>query len=438
MRSRTARIAPLAEEYPQTAFPLNLLAVIILAALLLEYAMGLVASTLNLRRMATEVPEEFRDVYDPEAYARSQQYTRDKARLSRFESGISLAVLLIFWFSGGFAIVDGWARSFELATIPTGLIFVGALAVLSSLLSLPFDAYATFVLEAGYGFNRTNLQTFLLDRLKGLLLSVALGAPLLAAVFWFFETAGPLAWLFCWLLVVAVMVVVQYVAPRWLMPLFYRFAPLEEGTLRAALMDYAASVGFSLSQVFVIDGSRRSSKANAFFTGFGRNRRVALFDTLIHKHETPELVAVVAHEVGHYRLRHMLKGLLLTIAHTGLLFFLLSLVLESRPLFEAFYLDQMSVYAGLVLFSVLFSPVEFLLGLGLQALSRRHEFEADAFAARTTGCADPMVNALKKLSVDHLDNLTPHPLQVALHYSHPPVLQRIQALRNVQPGNPSA
>jgi STE24 endopeptidase len=411
-----------------TGTDLNLLAILILAALLIEYVIGLVASTLNLRRMGTDVPDAFRDVYEADAYARSQQYTRDKTRLSRIESGISLAALVLFWFAGGFPIVDEWARSFGWGSIPTGLLFIGILGGLASLLSLPFDSYATFVLEARYGFNRTDLRTFVLDRLKGLLLTVGLGAPLFAAVLWFFETAGPWAWLLSWLMVVLVTALVQWVAPRWLMPLFYKFAPLEDGALRTALLDYAESVKFSLSQVFVIDGSRRSSKANAFFTGFGRNRRVALYDTLIARHSTPELVAVVAHEVGHFKLRHIVKGLVLSILHTGLLFFLLSLVLESRLLFDAFYLDEMSVYAGFVLFSILYSPVDFVLGLGLQALSRRHEFEADAFAARTTGSPEHLVEALKKLSVDHLDNLTPHPLQVALHYSHPPVMQRIEAL----------
>ena len=306
--------------------------------------------------------------------------------------------------------------------------------VASTALGLPFRIYSTFVIEERFGFNRTTGRTFVLDRVKGLALGAVLGGALLAAVLFFFDWAGPLAWLWCWGAVTGFMLTAQFVAPTWIMPLFNTFSPLDGGELKDALLDYARSTQFPLDGITVIDGSRRSAKANAFFTGFGSHKRIALFDTLIEQQTTPELVAIVAHEVGHYKRRHILKGLTLSLAHTGALFWLLSLFLDRPGLFDAFAVPEPSVHAGLVFFGLLFTPIELVLSVLVNSFSRRYEFEADAFAADTTGSAEPLVTALKKLSADSLSNLTPHPLQVFLHHSHPPVLHRITALRTLNQG----
>jgi STE24 endopeptidase len=293
---------------------------------------------------------------------------------------------------------------------------------------LPYSIYDTFVIEQKYGFNRTEPATFIADRVKAVMLAVLLGGPLLAAIFALFEWSGPNAWLYCWGAVSLYLLAVEFVAPNWLMPLFNKFTPLEEGELRTSILGYARSVGFPLANLFVIDGSRRSDKANAFFTGFGRNKRIALFDTLIARHTVPELVAVLAHEIGHYKKKHIAWGILISIAHFGLLFFLLSLFINSPGLYSAFGVKEPSVYTGLIFFGLLYTPVEFLLSIAMNALSRRFEYDADRFAASTIPDPSAMTDALKKLSRDNLSNLTPHPCYVFLHYSHPPLLQRLGAI----------
>jgi len=408
---------------------MNPYAIAILAALVAEYALGLCADLLNLRALRTDPPEALADLYDAEAYRRSQEYTRVRTRFGLVPATFDLALVLGFWFAGGFGWLDRSVRALELGPVATGLLFIGALVLAKGIVGLPFRLWSTFVIEERFGFNRTTPATFAADLVKGLLLGTLIGGAVLAGVLYFFETAGELAWVGCWLFATAVVLVVQFVAPTWIMPLFNRFEPLEEGELRERILAYARSVSFPLEGLFVIDGSKRSSKANAFFTGFGRHKRVALFDTLIDKHTTDELVAVVAHEIGHYKRRHILQTLVISIAHTGLLFWLLSVFLTHEGLFEAFGVAQPSTWAGLVFFGLLYTPIEMVLSVGLQAFSRRNEFEADAYAVETTGRAESMVEALKKLSVDNLANLTPHPFYVLLHYSHPPLLRRIEALR---------
>ena len=408
---------------------MNAYAAIVLAALLLEYVVGIVADLLELRALRPEPPPEVADVYDPERYRRSQEYTRARTRFRLVPATFHLLVLLGFWGAGGFAWLDGATRALELGPIPTGLVFVGALALASSLLGLPFAWYATFRIEERFGFNRTSPRTFWLDRAKGLLLAVVLGAPLLALVLWFLGRAGEAAWLWCWLVVAVFSVTVQLVAPTWILPLFHRFRPLEEGELRDAVLAYARRVSFPLEGLFVVDGSRRSTKANAFFTGFGRRKRVALYDTLIAKHTLEELVAIVAHEIGHYKRHHILQSTVLGILQAGAMLFLLSLFLREPALFEAFGVQRPSVHAGLVFFALLFAPVELVLSLLVHAFSRRNEYEADRYARETTGTPAALISGLKKLSADSLTNLTPHPFYVLLHHSHPPLPQRIAALR---------
>jgi STE24 endopeptidase len=407
---------------------MNVIGWIVLVALVADYAIELVATVLNLRSLDPELPRSFADQYDDQEYLRSQLYTRDKSSLGLVSGGFGLAVVLAFWFLGGFEIWDQMVRSAGYGETATGVIYILSLALAQSALGIPFDAYRTFHLEKKFGFNRTTLPTFVFDRFKGLVLTIVLGAPLIGMVLAFFTFFGTLAWLYCWVALTVVSVVLQYAAPTLIMPLFNRFDPLEAGPLRAAILSYADQVKFPLTNIFVIDGSRRSSKGNAFFTGFGKTKRVALYDTLIERHSTEEIVAIVAHEIGHYKKHHIIQGTVVGILHTGVVLFFLSLMLSSQQLFEAFLVTEPSLHTGLIFFGLLFKPVEMILSVAMNALSRSNEFEADAFAVDTTSNGSAMSSALKRLTTENLANLTPHPVFVKLYYSHPPVVRRIEAI----------
>jgi len=402
---------------------------IILVALVLDFVLRLMASLLNLKALKLELPPTLEGVYNPEDYRNSQEYTRESMRFDLVVSTFQLLLLLSFWFAGGFNYLDQIVRAWGFVPIVSGLLYISILLVAYSLLTLPFSVYATFVIEERFGFNRTTPRTFLMDRVKGLALATLLGAPLLAGILSFFEYSGPYAWLYCWLIITIFSLVMQFVAPTWIMPLFNKFTPLEPGKLKEAILNYARSVNFPIKNVFVMDGSKRSSKSNAFFAGFGRNKRIALFDTLIEKNTVPELVAVLAHEIGHHKRKHVLQGVIISILHTGLLFFLLSVFLGSPGLYQAFYVEQQSIYAGLLFFGLLYTPIELLLSIVMQMLSRKNEYQADRFAAETIDEPQSLVDALKKLSADNLSNLSPHPFYVFLNHSHPPLLQRVRAIQ---------
>ncbi|MGD9228485.1 MAG: M48 family metallopeptidase [Desulfobacterales bacterium] len=409
---------------------MNFIAIIILCTIGVDFILNLAADGLNLKHLRSELPRAFKGVYDPERYRKSQQYLKVNTQFGWITSAFNLCLILVFWFAGGFPLLDGWVRGFELGPVLSGLIYMGILMLLKAALSLPFSVYATFVIEERFGFNKTTVQTYVMDLLKGLMLALLLGTPLLAAVLAFFQYAGPNAWWYCWIGVTLYMLVVQFIAPTWIMPLFNKFTPLEEGELKAAILSYANSIDFPLENVYQMDGSRRSTKSNAFFTGFGKHKRIVLFDTLIKQHSVNELVAVLAHEMGHYKKKHIRQSLILGILQTGLMLFLLSQFITYQGLFDAFYMPQQSVYAGMIFFAMLYAPLDFFVGILMQILSRKNETVADQFAAETTRDPVSMVDALKKLSVHNLSNLTPHPFYVFLNYSHPPVLKRIQSLSN--------
>ncbi len=410
---------------------MNIYAIIILVTIGVSFVLGVITEILNLKALQNTLPEEFTNTYDPEDYQKSQEYTRVGTKFGFVTSVFSLVVTLVFWFSGGFNFLDRIVRQWELHAIWTGLVYMAILLIGRSLLSLPFSIYSTFVIEERFGFNKTTPVTFVTDMLKGLLLSVLLGGPLLAGLLAFFQYAGELAWFYCWGGTTLFSLIMQFIAPTWIMPLFNKFTPLEEGELRQAIMAYAKSVQFPLQNLFVMDGSKRSTKSNAFFTGFGKNKRIALFDTLIEKHTIAELVVVLAHEIGHYKKKHIIQGMLIGILQMGVTFYLLSIFLSHKGLFDAFYMAEPSIYAGLIFFSMLYSPMDLVLSIFMQIFSRKNEYEADRYAAETTQNARAMIDALKKLSVHNLSNLTPHPFYVFLNYSHPPVLERIKALRKL-------
>jgi STE24 endopeptidase len=414
---------------------MNIFAIIILAALVLEFSLKLAANMLNLKSLKLELPLILQGIYKPEDYSKSQEYLRVTTRFGLIESSFTLILLLAFWFTGGFNRFNQIVSSWHLMPLASGLLYIGILFFAYSLLKLPFSIYDTFVIEERFGFNKTTPRIFFMDLVKGFILAAILGGLLLTGVLTLFQYETRFAWIYCWATVIVLSLALQYVAPTWIMPLFNKYKPMESGELRDAILEYTHSINFPIKNIFVMDGSRRSSKSNAFFTGFGRNKRIALFDTLIAQHTVPEIVAVVAHEVGHYKKKHILQGTIISIAHTGLIFFLLSLFTGNTGLYQAFYMSQHPIYAGLLFFGLLYTPIELILSIIMQMISRRHEYQADRFAAETIKEPVNLVDALKKLSSTNLSNLTPDPFYVFLNYSHPPLMQRIQAMENIKKTN---
>ena len=404
---------------------------LILVILTGSYLLTFFVEWLNMAHAAVELPKEFEGYYDAERYRTSQRYLKEHTRATLLFDGVFLAVTLVFILAGGFNSLDLFARRFGYGEIGTGLIFTFILAGASQLLSLPFSAYRTFVIEQKYGFNRTTLKTFILDHVKSWVITAIVGGAVFSAVLWLFMKRGAEAWLYSWAILVIFQLVFQFIAPVLIMPLFNKFVPLQEGELKEALENYARKEGFKLKGMYTMDGSKRSTKSNAFFTGFGRFRRIVLFDTLIAKHTVDELVSVLAHEMGHYKKKHILKFLMISIATTGVTLFLLSLFINNPGLFAAFKMERLSVYASFTFFGFLYAPLSMFLSVAANAISRKYEYESDAYAVRTYGKPDAMIVALKKLSVDNLSNLTPHPLKVFLEYSHPTVLRRIYAIRRL-------
>jgi len=402
----------------------------ILVTMATAYVLEIFATLLNMRALQPELPTEFSGIYDAEKYSKSQEYTRVTSRFGLLVSTVDIIVLLVFWFAGGFTYLDLLVRSWQLNPISSGLAFIGILVVANMIVSLPFGIYSTFVIEEQFGFNKTTVSTFITDKLKGLMLGVVIGIPVVGGILWFFGWAGNTGWLYCWGAFTTFTLLLHYIVPTWIMPLFNKFTPLEDGELRRVMLEYAQKVNFPLTGIFVIDGSKRSARSNAFFTGFGKNKRIALFDTLVENHTAEELTSVLAHEVGHYKRKHILQTMVLSILHYGLMFYLLSIFLNSTELSASFYVTTVSVYAGLVFFMLLYTPISTIIAIGMNIFSRKNEYEADYYASVTTGKPETMISALKKLSVDNLSNLTPHPLYVFLNYSHPTALQRIERIRS--------
>lgn len=411
---------------------MNIYLILILITLVVKYMLDSGVDWLNVHHLEPALPEEFKGFYDKEKYFRSQQYTREKTVFGLIQNTITTAFIMAIILTGGFNVIDQLVRKLQFGSILTGLIYILFLILVSGILDLPFRIYSTFVIEEKYGFNKTTSLTFILDLVKGFLLLLVIGGPLLALVLWFFQETGNLAPLYVWIAVSLFQIFLTFIAPVVIMPLFNKFIPLEKGELRSEIERYARDHDFKLKGIYTMDGSKRSAKSNAFFTGFGRSRRIVLFDTLVENHTTDELVGVLAHEMGHYKLGHILKMMVLSILETGLLLFLLSFLMNNQSLFEAFKMEQLSVYASLIFFGFLYVPVSTLLSVFTNVISRKHEYIADRFAVQTTKQGEILVQALKKLSADNLSNLTPHPLKVFLFYSHPPVLERIQAIRQLK------
>lgn len=405
--------------------------VIILSTLTIDFILNTTAEFLNLANIKSTLPDEFNGYYDQDKYETSQVYLKVCTRFGFITSGADLLLFLIFWFCKGFAVLDIWVSSWGLGTVSTGLAYMGILFLLKGIVSLPFSIYSTFVIEERFGFNKTTPLLFIKDLIKSLVISAILGSILMGAILLFLESAGAWAWLICWGVSTLFILAVQYIVPTWIMPLFNKFTPLQEGELKQAILRYADTIKFPVSNIFVMDGSKRSTKANAFFTGFGKNRRIALYDTLIKEHSTQELLAVIAHEMGHYKKKHIQKRLVTAVLQMGFIFFLISIFISYQGLFDAFFMPEKSIYAGLIFFSMLYSPIEMFSSIVMQYFSRKDEYEADQFAVDTTGEKQSMISALKKLSVQNLSNLHPHPFYVLLNYSHPPILERLKAINSI-------
>jgi len=408
------------------------LALIIIISLFLLWNLEFIATILNFKTFPATPPAELDDLMDQEKLDKARSYLTTNARFDILQSTFSLALLLVFWFLHGFPLLNDFAATFSTNGIVIGLIFLAALFLGQNLTSLPFDWHETFVIEQNFGFNKSTPKTFLIDRIKGLFLAAIIGLPLLAGILWIFHEV-PNAWLWAWIFVTAFQLLLTYLAPSLILPLFNKFTPMPGGELRTEIEKLGNTCGFPLDGVFIIDGSKRSTKANAYFTGFGKHKKIALFDTLIDKSSTQELLTILAHEIGHFRLGHIKQRLFVGILQMALIFFLIGLATNptgtfAKMLHEAFFVSSVAPHTGLVFFMILLGPATKLISTLSNAWSRKHEFEADAYASKATGTPEALVSALKKLSSDHLSHPTPHRLRVILDYSHPPLAERVKAM----------
>jgi len=407
----------------------NYLFYIIIVIVSFDFLLDRILNYLNTRHSSMELPEELKDVYDAGQYRKQQEYKKANDKLAFVTAVISFAIIILMIVFGGFNRVDLWARHFSSNPVIVALIFFGILGVASGLINLPFSIYDTFVIEERFGFNRTTIRTFILDKVKGMLLSAVIGGGLLAIFIWFYMLTGQSFWIYAWIVATIFSVFMAFFYSSIIVPLFNKQTPLQEGELRQAIDDLSNKAGFSLENIYVIDSSKRSAKSNAYFTGFGAKKRIVLYDTLINDLTTEGIVAVLAHEIGHYRKKHVITGLITGILNTGLILFVLSLFIDNPALSQALGSSNPSFHLGLLAFGILYSPFSLVLGLFLNRFSRKHEYAADNYV-KAYNLHDQLIEALKKLSSKNLSNLTPHPAYVFFYYSHPTLLQRIRALKS--------
>lgn len=409
----------------------NLYFLIIILIVVLDFVWTQYLSYRNRKRMSPYIPAQLDGIYDQEAYSRQQAYQKENSRFGRYASFLSFAIMLIVLLLGGFGWLDNLLRQYINSEIWVMLSFFGIIYICNNLVSLPFDYYATFTIEEKFGFNKSTPKIFWLDQLKGLLLTSILGGGILALIAWLYNQLGSNAWLYAWGVVTVFSLFMTLFYSNLIVPLFNKQTPLEEGELRDAIEAFGVKTGFGINNIYVMDASKRSTKANACFTGLGAKKRIVLFDTLINDLDTEEIVAVLAHEIGHYKKKHTFQGMLISICYTGALLFLLSLLLGNLDIAAALGGNVPSFHLGLIAFSILFTPVSLILGLASSMMSRKNEYQADAFAAQF-GLGGALISGLKKLSVKSLSNLNPDPLYVFFYYSHPTLLQRMKALEKIQ------
>jgi STE24 endopeptidase len=405
----------------------SMLFYIFIAIIIISFIVDKFLDALNSKHFDDKIPEKLADIYDKEEYIKSQSYKKTNAKFSNLTSTFSIILTLAFFFLDGFKYVDNFARTFTDNPIIVALVFFGVIMFGSDVLTTPFSYYQTFVIEENFGFNKSTKKIFWLDKIKGWLISILLGGTVLSLIIWFYQISGEYFWIYAWALIAVFSLLMNLFYAKLIVPLFNKQTPLEEGELKTAIEKYAKKVGFTINNIFVIDGSKRSTKANAYFSGFGSQKRITLYDTLINNLETDEIMAVLAHEVGHYKRKHIIFNLASSILLAGFTLYILSLFINSLILSEALGVSIPSFHIGLIAFGILYSPISEITGLLMNYVSRVFEYQADNFA-KETFAAKPLITSLKKLSKNSLSNLTPHKAYVFMHYSHPTLLERIENL----------
>ena len=407
---------------PETLF--NVLITIIV----LNFLKDSILDYLNSTYFNNEIPEIIGDIYDNEKYLKSQEYKKTQYKFNRISSIYSLLILLLFFYFDGFLIVDNYCRSLFDSEIVISLSFFGIIYFGNDILSIPFSLYYTFMIEERFGFNKTSFKTFITDKLKSWLLTILFGGGILCFIILQFESVGQKFWIVAWAFMSILTVLIQGLYAQVIVPLFNKQTKLEDGELKSEIEKYSTNVGFNLSNIFVIDGSKRSTKANAYFSGFGKQKRVTLYDTLINKLNKEQIVAVIAHEIGHYKKNHIIFNLLFSIIQTGIMLYILSLLIYMPIFSKALNIENHSFHIALVTFSILYTPISEISSLIFNLFSRKFEYEADEYADKSFD-GKYLIQALKVLTKDSLSNLTPHPKYVWWHYSHPTLLERINQLR---------
>lgn len=402
---------------------------IIIGILVLDFVIDKYIDHLNAKHFNDEIPNELKDVYNEEEYFKSQAYKKENYRFSLVTSTFSMIITLCFFIFKGFAWADGFARSFSDNEISVALIFFGIIMIGSDILNTPFSYYHTFVIEEKFGFNKTTKRLFLIDKIKGWLLSAIIGGGILAIIIWFYEKTGDMFWIYTWLFIGLFTIFMTMFYSSLIVPLFNKQTPLEEGDLKKSIYAFSEKAGFTVNNIYVIDGSKRSTKANAYFSGFGAKKRIVLYDTLINDLSIEEIVAVLAHEIGHYKKKHVMINMFVSLLITGITLFLFSLMINNAILSEALSVSMPSFHIGLITFGILYSPISELTGILMNYMSRKFEYQADNYAKLKYNGED-LVSSLKKLSRNSLSNLTPHRMNVFVHYSHPTLLQRVKNLTN--------
>lgn len=407
---------------------MNQIFLAIVGILILDFVIERIVSYLNVKHKVADLPTELQGIFNEKEYDKQLRYQTELNRFEILTSTFSFLLIMAMLMLNGFAFVDEIAQKMSDNQIVQALIFFGILMLASDILNTPFEIYETFVIEQKFGFNKTDKKTFILDKLKNYLIGIVLGGGLLSLIVWLIITFENNFWIYAWVAMSVFSIFITMFYSSLIVPLFNKQTPLEDGELRTAINEFSQKVGFKLDNIYVIDGSKRSTKANAYFSGLGAKKRIVLYDTLIKDLTTSEIVAVLAHEVGHYKKKHTLQMIFLSLIQTGLMFFILGLFIKEPMLSVALGAEHHAIHLAIIAFGILYTPLSFLIGIAMNVLSRKNEYEADSFSAQNYN-ADDLISALKKLSQKNLSNLTPHPLYVFFYYSHPTLLQRIQNMK---------
>ena len=410
---------------------MNIYLLFILVFLIFEYLLNTYSKYLNINSLQLEIPKEFVGFYDADKYENSQKYTLDNSKFSLFVSSINLFIMIIFILIGGFNYLDLFLRKIIVNNeLFLGLSYFLILIICNFFITLPISFYSTFYIEEKYGFNKSSKKLFFIDQVKGLFLSIIIGLIILVFILYFFMLFKKNAWIYSWIIMSLFIIIMPILYFNWIAPMFNEFTKLEDGKLKNKINQYSIKVKFPLKEIFIIDVSKRSSHSNAYFTGLGKNKRIVLFDTLLETHSNDEIISIIAHEVGHYKNKHILYNTIISIANVGIMLYFLNCFIDNALLFDAFKMKEISIYAGIIFFLILFSPISLIIGMAINYFSRLNEYEADQYSILSTNNKQNLILALKNLSIANLSNLRPHPFYVFLNYTHPPIINRIKAIEN--------